>query len=174
MIGKTHSRAGFGSLTRYLLHGKKDNPNPDRVLWTSTRELILEDPQQAAFIMRATAALGRTDKPVQHFSISLPPDEHLSREQWEQVIDTTLRDLGLEEHQALIIALRDTDHEHIHLLVNRVHPETLRAWDRWQDRRRLMASMRSQELALGLRPTPHNEDPNRLPPLGGPPIRAHR
>ncbi len=164
MIGMSHSGAGFGGSTRYLLQGKKDNPNPDRVLWTSTRELTLGDPQQAAILMRATAAQGRTDKPVQHISISLPPDEHLSREQWEQVIDTTLRDLGLEGHQALIVAHRDTAHEHIHLLVNRVHPETLRAWDRWQDRPRLMASLRVQELALGLRPTPHNEDPNRLPP----------
>jgi hypothetical protein len=164
MIGMTHSGAGFGGLTRYLLHGEKDNPNPDRVLWTSTRELTLEDPQQAAILMRATAAQGRTDKPVQHLSISLPPDEHLSREQWEQVIDTTLRDLGLEGHQALIVAHRDTAHEHIHLLVNRVHPETHLAWNRWQDRPRLMASLRGQELALGLRPTPHIEDPNRLPP----------
>jgi hypothetical protein len=114
--------------------------------------------------MRATAAQGRTDKPVQHLSISLPPDEHLTREQWEQVIDTTLRDLGLEGHQALIVAHRDTAHEHIHLLVNRVHPETHRAWNRWQDRPRLMASLRGQELALGLRPTPHLDDPNRLPP----------
>jgi Relaxase/Mobilisation nuclease domain len=133
----THSGAGFGGLTRYLLQGEKDNPNPDRVLWTSTRELTLEDPQQTAILMRATAAQGRTDKPVQHLSISLPPDEHLTRDQWEQVIDTTLRDLGLEGNQALIVAHRDTAHERIHLLVNRVHPETLRAWDRWQDRPRL-------------------------------------
>jgi hypothetical protein len=164
MIGMTHSGAGFGGLTRYLLHGEKDNPSPDRVLWTSTRELTLEDPQQAAILMRATAAQGRTDKPVQHLSISLPPDEHLSREQWELVIDTTLRDLGLEGHQVLIVAHRDTAHEHIHLMVNRVHPETLRAWNRWQDRPRLMASLRSQELLLGLRPTPHIDDPDRLPP----------
>jgi hypothetical protein len=164
MIGMTHSGAGFGGLTRYLLQGEKDNPNPDRVLWTSTRELSLDDPQQAAILMRATAAQGRTDKPVQHISISLPPDEHLAQEQWEQVIDTTLRDLGLEGHQALIVAHRDTGHDHIHLMVNRVHPETLRAWNRWQDRPRLMASLRGQEFALGLRLTPHVEDPDRLPP----------
>lgn len=73
MIGKAKSGAGFGGLTRYLLTGKKDDPRPDRVLWTSTRELALEDPREAAVLMRATAALGQTDKPVQHFSISLAP-----------------------------------------------------------------------------------------------------
>ena len=81
--------------------------------------------------MRATAAQGQTDKPVQHLSISLPPGEHLSREQWEGVVDTTLRDLGLSGHQALIVAHRDKAHEHIHIMANRVHPETLLAWDRW-------------------------------------------
>jgi hypothetical protein len=112
------------------LTGKKDEPNPDRVLWTSTRELALEEPEAAAVVMRATAAQGHTEKPLQHLSISLAPGEHLTREQWEQVIDTTMRDLGLEGHQALIVAHQDTNHEHIHLMVNRVHPETLRAWDR--------------------------------------------
>src|SRR4051794_3925489 len=137
MIGKTKSRADFACLTRYLMSGRKDNPNPDRVLWTSTRELVLDDPREAAMMMRFTAGQGRTAKPVQHLSITLAPGEHLTREQWEHVIDTTLRDLGLEGHQALIIAHRDTAHEHVHLVVNRVHPETYRAWDRWRDRTRL-------------------------------------
>lgn len=163
MIGKTHSGAGFGGLTRYLLTGRKDDPHPDRVLWTSTRELVLDDPQEAAVLMRSTAALGQTEKPVQHISISLAPGEHLTREQWERVIDTTLRDLGLEGHQALIVAHQDTGHEHIHLMVNRVHPETHRAWDRWQDRPRLMKSLRVQEIALGLQPTLHVNNPDRLP-----------
>jgi hypothetical protein len=163
MIGECHSGAGFGGLTRYLLHGKKDNPNPERVLWTSTRELALEDPQQAAILMRMTAAQGRTQEPVEHISISIPPHEHLSREQWERVADTTLRDLGLEDHQVLIVAHRDTAHDHIHLVVNRVHPETYRAWNRWQDQTRLMASLRVQERDLGLQPTPYVPNPDRLP-----------
>jgi hypothetical protein len=163
MIGKSKSGASFGGLTRYLMTGRKDHPNPDRVAWTSTRELVVEEPRDAAWIMRLTASLGNTDKPVQHISISLAPGEHLSREQWEQVVDTTLRDLGLEGHQALIVAHRDTAQEHIHLMVNRVHPETLRAWNRWRDRPRLMDSLRPQELALGLRPTPHVKNPDRLP-----------
>ncbi len=163
MIGKSSSGSGFGGLTRYLLNGKSDDLNPGRVLWTSTRELALDDPGQAAVVMRMTAAQGKTDKPVQHLSVSLAPGEHLTREQWEQVVDTTLRDLGLEGHQALVVAHQDTAHEHIHIMVNRVHPETHLAWDRWQDRPRLMESLRPQELALGLQPTPHAKDPDRVP-----------
>ena len=163
MIGKSHAGTGFGGLTRYLLHGEKDKPIPDRVLWTSTRELALDEPEQAAILMRMTAAQGRTKKPVHHLSISLAPGEHLSREQWENLVDTTLRDLQLEGHQVLIVAHQDKQHEHIHLMVNRVHPETGRAWNRWKDRPRLMASLRVQERALGLRETPHVKNPDRIP-----------
>jgi hypothetical protein len=163
MIGTVNNGAGFGGLTKYLMTGRKDNPNPDRVAWTSTRELLLEEPRDAAWMMRLTASLGNAKKPVEHISISLAPGEHLTREQWEQVVDTTMRDLGLEGHQALIVAHKDTAQEHIHLMINRVHPETLRAWGRWQDQNRLMDSLRPQELALGLRPTPFVKNPDRLP-----------
>jgi hypothetical protein len=162
VIGKTGSGAGFGGLTRYLFNGKQDDLNPGRVLWTSIRELALDDPREAALVMRMTAQ-GQTDKPVQHFSISLAPGEHLPPQQWEQVIDTTLRDLKLEGHQALVVAHQDTAHEHVHIMVNRVHPETHLAWDRWQDRPRLMASLRVQEVALGLQQTPHVKDSDRVP-----------
>lgn len=163
MIGKSHSGSGFGGLTRYLLYGKKNDPKPDRVEWTSARELALEDPREAALLMRMTAAQGRTEEPVHHLAISLAPGEHLGRDRWEQVIDRTLKDLGLEGHQVLVVAHRDTDHEHIHLMVNRVHPETFRAWNRWQDRPRLMDSLRARELEFGLHFTPHVHDPDRLP-----------
>jgi Relaxase/Mobilisation nuclease domain len=163
MIGKAHSGSGFGGLTRYLLNGKRDDPKPERVEWTSSRELALEDPYEAAILMRMTAAQGRAAKPVEHFSISLAPGEHLSREQWENVVDRTLQDLGLQGHQVLIVAHRDTDNEHIHLMVNRVHPETFRAWDRWQDQPRIMAAMRDREREFGLQFTPHVHDSDRLP-----------
>lgn len=79
-----------------------------------------------------------------HLSLSLSPGEHLSPGQWSGVVERTLSDLGLGEHQALVIAHRDREHEHVHVMVNRVHPETGRAWDRWQDRPKLVAAMRSR------------------------------
>ena len=163
MIATAKCGNGFGGLTRYLLQGRKDDPHPERVAWTSTRELALEEPRHAASLMHATASQGRAQDPVEHFSISLAPGEHLTREQWDHVVDTSLRHLGLEGHQALVVAHRDTAQEHIHIMVNRVHPETHRTWNRWQDRPRVMESLRPQELALGLRVTPHVEDPDRLP-----------
>lgn len=68
-----------------------------------------------------------------------------------RVADRLIEALGLGEHQVLIVAHRDRDHPHVHLLVNRVHPETGTAWDRWQDRRAIQQVLREEERVMGLR-----------------------
>src|SRR5207237_4625275 len=59
--------------------------------------------------------------------------------------------LGLAEHQALMVAHQDRAHPHVHVMVNRVHPETGVAWERWQDRPRIERTLRELERELGLR-----------------------
>ena len=69
----------------------------------------------------------------------------------QDVADRVLADLGLAEHQALMVAHQDRAHPHVHLMVNRVHPETGVAWERWQDRPRIERTLRELERELGLR-----------------------
>ena len=49
----------------------------------------------------------------------------------------TLDVLKMEEHQALIVCHNDTAHPHVHVIVNRVHPETGLAAKTSQDRLKL-------------------------------------
>ena len=44
----------------------------------------------------------------------------------------------------------DTAHRHVHIIANRVHPETTRAWSNSHDYRRLEVSLRKQAEARGL------------------------
>ena len=80
-----------------------------------------------------------------------------------EVADVTCRDLGLEEHQLLFVAHKDTDHHHVHIVANRVHPETGRAWKNSHDYRRIECSLRRQAEAYGMEFVPgrHN-DPERF------------
>lgn len=155
MIADSTKGKGFGGLQKYLLFGSVGVPNPDRVLWTATRNLASDDPNLAALQMRATAAQApRVEKPVYHLSLSAAPGERLSRETWEKVADGLLTHLGLEDHQVLIVAHDDTAHHHIHLMINRVHPERLRAWrDSWS-KLRIQQYLRRIEREMGLREVP--------------------
>lgn len=59
-------------------------------------------------------------KAVLHVSISAALGEHLSDEQWKQVARRYLDGMGLEKNQYLVTRHMDTEHEHIHLLANRI------------------------------------------------------
>ena len=119
------ARTGLGTdfcgLIAYLT-GSPDALHPDRVAWISCRNLDdVDDPSRVARLMRAHAGHHpRTEKPVYYFGLSLHSAEHLSPEQWDQAVDRVLQRLGLGRHQALVVAHRDTDHEHVHVVVNRV------------------------------------------------------
>src|ERR1700688_474465 len=141
----------FGGLIAYLTTGSLDALNPDRVAWNSCRNLDgVNDPEHVALVMRAHASEHpRVEKPVYHIGLSLHPAEHLSPEQWDQAVDQLLQRLGLSRHQALVVVHRDTDHEHVHVVVNRVGDDG-RAWDQANDLVKASDAIRRIEVEYGL------------------------
>lgn len=151
MIAVSSSSRSFATLGRYLVVGR-DKVEEGRVAWTSARNLPTNDPELAAKIMRATASQNvRVSQPVYHLALSFDPRDVVDRAAMERVADRVLAALKLQEYQAIIVAHEDRAHPHMHILINRVHPETGRAWDRWQDYPALQRALREEERALGLR-----------------------
>jgi hypothetical protein len=66
----------------------------------------------------------------------------------------TLNQLGLKEHQYVLVAHEDKKHFHIHVMVNRVHPETYKAHTPYRDWITLDAAARSLEAKYGWSHTP--------------------
>jgi hypothetical protein len=144
VIGKARRGSGFGGLYAYLHRG-------DRAEWTSTRNLFFGEPEQIPAIMRATAMQNdRVERPVYHLVVSLADGESLSRETWEHVADRVLERLGLENHQAMMVLHKDTGHEHIHVMVNRVDLDG-KVWKGYRDWIAREDELRKLEKELGLR-----------------------
>ena len=136
----------FSGVAAYCLH---DAPEPDdrrprtsaRVGWADTRNLATFRPERAARLMAATAraapdlkrlaGVARTGrklaKPVLHYSLSWAQDETPDKGEMSRAVDGSLEALGLEGHEALIVAHEDTEHPHVHVIANRVDPETGKA-----------------------------------------------
>lgn len=128
----------FIGATKYLDHDKGREQSRDRVEWTSTRNLMCDDPETVVRIMIATALdadrlkqkagvkpTGRKSaKHVQTLSLAWHPDEKVSREEMEAAVDEVIALLDLKEHQIAIWSHTDTLHQHVHLLINRVNPWT--------------------------------------------------
>jgi hypothetical protein len=157
------SGSSFRGAGRYYLHdkaaerdGERKPETHERVAFTSTRNCVNDDPHRAIDEMWATAAaqtelkrasglsLGgrKCTDPVKTISLSWHPSETPTPEQMIAAADSYLTRMGWNEHQAVYVGHNDTAHPHIHIILNRVHPETGRVLDDRKDYRR------AQEWAL--------------------------
>ena len=133
----------FGGVADYCLHdprmpGEAHHPeSAERVEWTETRNLATSEGERAGRIMAATAeaspelkrlagvaATGRKlEKPVCHYSLSWAKDEKPDRQEMRWAAQESLKALGMERHQALVVSHRDGQ-PHVHVIANRVDPES--------------------------------------------------
>ncbi|MCB1098183.1 MAG: relaxase/mobilization nuclease domain-containing protein [Verrucomicrobiae bacterium] len=139
MVPKIHKRgSSFKGAAAYLLHDKGRAQTAERVAWTQTRNLAVDDdPQTAWRIMAATAmdqsrlkeeagikATGRkSSQAVLHFTLSWHPDEKVSREEMLSAADGAIEVLKASDRQAMVICHTDEEQPHIHILLNRISPE---------------------------------------------------
>ncbi|HBI9483538.1 TPA: relaxase/mobilization nuclease domain-containing protein [Escherichia coli] len=61
-------------------------------------------------------------KPVFHAFLSLPKNEHLTDERWQEIAKDYLKEMNIdiEKHQYICVRHNDTDKEHIHIVANRI------------------------------------------------------
>ena len=171
--------AGFGGVVDSLLAARPrpaPNPIPDepaaprppaapshaRVVWTDTRNLPTFDPRRAGRVMRATAAAAPELKrlagvppggrpllrPVYHLTLCWAVTDSPSRVEMERAADEALRALGLEERQAVLVAHKAPP-PRLHIVANRVHPETGKAAGLGRDRLTLSKWAEGYERAQG-------------------------
>ena len=146
--------SSFKASALYLA-GRTKGQSPDRVDWMDVRNLETRDPVAAATIMEATAAQNlRCKKPTYHFVLSFDPKDARSgkvpSEVMREVAGEAIERMGLNEHQMMIYAHKDTKHPHMHFLINRVHPQTGKAFDRHNDGRKLTELCRDIARERGL------------------------
>ena len=195
LAGTGHS---FKGAMKYYLHDKREDGQEvlltsDRVQFTEVRNMMEVGPHTATRIMIGTAAradelkqaagvasTGRkaTSGPVFAFSLEWHPDELPSRDRDEMLkaADHALKLLKLDDRQAVIVAHQDTDHPHVHIIVNRVHPETgkmatiakpdVLKLDRWayeyeRDRGRIFSPNRAQKYQQQDRNRDHHPEDER-------------
>ncbi len=152
----------FTALARYLVHGKYGTaPDPKRVAWILTNNLPTDDPMLAAKLMQATAELSaRTKNAAYHLMIAWEQCEQPTPEQMQTVARQALALAGLAEHEALIMGHGDKPHPHLHILLNRVHPTTGKAWKTSHDYARFDAIMKQLADQHGFRHVPtHRHNP---------------
>lgn len=145
----------FDGALRYYLHDK-GAVTAARVAWSMTRNLGTDSLTVARRVMIGTAnqaaelkaaagvkATGRkaTSGPVYAYSLAWHPEEagKIDRAEMMKAAEASIVALGAEDHQAIIIAHQDEPHPHVHIVLNRVHPNTGKMLATGHDHDRLSA-----------------------------------
>lgn len=148
----------------------------ERVAWTQTLNLSTDDPYQATRMMAATVGYAPTlkqraevkaggrelAKPVCHYSLSWKEGEQPSRPEMIRAAETTLAVLQMPRNQALLVAHRDTDCAHVHVIANRVSWEDGRAAKLTMSRLNLSRWAEGYERSRGEIQCPRRVEHNRI------------
>jgi hypothetical protein len=153
----------FKGAAAYYLHDKGADTS-DRVAFCVTRNLPTDVPEKAwrlmaytdghAGILKHHAGAARTGpkrrKPVYTLSLSWHADDKPEPELMVRMMDSALKKIGLDRCQSLYVAHSDTDHPHIHALVNLVDPDNGKIIDPGKDHEKLSRWAQSYETEKGV------------------------
>lgn len=102
-----------------------DGGQPEKLLYLTTRGFNTSTfkGQQAEMVALAMECK-KSKHPIQHWVASWHEGEQPTPEQVEELLNVLLEQLELEKHQVIAALHRDTDNIHLHVAVNKVHPDT--------------------------------------------------
>lgn len=157
MIAKMVKGRGFRGALEYDL--KKGYVIDSNMAGKTPRELAAEFGE----IRKLRPNLG---KAVLHVSLSAAPGEKLTDEQWREIGQRYLRGMGFTDNQFIITRHTDTEHEHIHILANRITHSGEVVSD-GQDYKRQETIMREIERDYGLQRVAPSIEAERKAPTKG-------
>lgn len=92
----------------------------------------------------------KASKPVMHITLSLAPGEQLRKDKLEELCEACASEMGFQNNQYIAIAHRDTDHQHLHLMANRIGFDGKTVSDS-NSYKKMAAYCRKMELKYGLK-----------------------
>src|SRR5687768_9164709 len=116
-----------------------------------------DDPAAATTLIEATQAANtrsKTDK-TYHLVFSFPPGEEPDLKTLHKIEDELVAAIGYADHQRISAVHIDTDHLHVHVAINKVHPKGFQNIEPYFDKKKLMETCERLEIEHGLTRTNH-------------------
>ena len=143
----------FRGLVTYLTSARGKTERLGRVRLTNC---VSSDVASAVLeVESAQARNSRARHRTYHLILAFPAGEEPPADLLEAIERSACAALGFEEHQRVSVVHHDTDHLHVHVAINRVHPRTHRVRSPSYSKLVLDRLCVELEQEHGLQPTPH-------------------
>ncbi|MDD3550653.1 MAG: relaxase/mobilization nuclease domain-containing protein [Methanothrix soehngenii] len=141
----------------YILDSKGTTTQGEKVASYRVTNCGTDDPAQATTIIEATQAANTRSKAdkTYHLVYSFPPGERPPLDVLHAIEDELCAVIGYADHQRISAVHIDTDHLHVHVAINKVHPTGLQNVEPFFDKQRLMEACERLEIKHGLQRTNH-------------------
>ena len=141
--------SSFSRLTEYITNDQGKN---ERVGVTRITNCQAEAPAWAAHEIEKTQARNHRTKidRTYHLLVSFREGERPSVDVLHQIENRLVKAIGLADHQRISAIHYDTDHVHMHVAVNKIHPTKFTAIEPYFDMPKLGAECAKLEIELNL------------------------
>jgi hypothetical protein len=113
-------------LTNYIRSPENENSR-EKCIYSGARGFLTDTPHgQTAEMLALSQEAVRSKDTINHYVLSWHEGEQPSSEQVEEMVSIFVDEFGLKNHQVIYGLHADTDNIHLHIAINRVHPETLK------------------------------------------------
>lgn len=149
MNGNITLGRGFGGVLRYVI-------NKDGSIKLSTNMAGITASELAREFQEVRSQRDSVKRAVFHCSLSLPDGESVEPQIWDKVVRDFLEEMGFKDSQFYAQQHTDTDHDHVHIVANRVTYSGEVVSDK-NDRRRANKACAKLEKKYGLQLSNHGE-----------------
>ena len=125
MIGKIIIGKSFGGCIRYCLNDKQQQPTGGPVIENRAEVLLYNqcygNEKELISQFNDVRKLNQNlASPVLHITLSLALGESLPKNKLMEMCEDCAKEMGFEKKQYIAIHHKDTNHQHLHIVVNRV------------------------------------------------------
>jgi hypothetical protein len=129
MIGKITIGKSFSGCIKYCLEDKIQKQNQEPVLKNRAEVFMFNNcfGNRAELVQQFNEVRQlntKVSKPVLHITLSLAPREDLGKDKLMEMCGQCAKEMGFENNQFIAVSHRDTGHQHIHIVANRIGFDT--------------------------------------------------
>ncbi|MEW5250876.1 TraI/MobA(P) family conjugative relaxase [Microbulbifer discodermiae] len=154
---RSDSKSSFKTLANYITDQKNGGA---KVAYSQVSNCKSDRPTLAVAEIEATQALNtraKNDK-TYHLIVSMREGDSPTPEQLQDIEQDICSAIGLADHQRMSAYHTDTNNPHLHIAINKIHPETLRMVEPYYDQYRLGEACERLEIKHDLQVDNHAHD----------------
>lgn len=147
------SKSNMLKLVSYLTSSQGNVQRVQSVRITNCEEK--DDAEWAALEMLATQKMNTRAQGDKTYHVVLSFHENLSERQLVEIEEQVCRKLGFDGHQRISVLHGDTENPHLHIAINKIHPDRLTIHEPYYDKTKLAEISEVLESRYSLVPDNH-------------------